>query len=90
MVEMKGIVKAFPGVIALDHVDFSIIKGEVHGLVGENGAGKSTLLKILSGLYERDEGKIIIDGKEIANISVSDSINLGIRMLAQNPKYCLL
>ncbi|HID64135.1 MAG TPA: sugar ABC transporter ATP-binding protein [Anaerolineae bacterium] len=60
---MKGISKAFPGVQALDSVDFDLYPGEVHVLVGENGAGKSTLMKILAGAYERDAGEIIIDGE---------------------------
>jgi len=63
ILEMKGISKAFPGVQALDNVDFDLYPGEVHVLVGENGAGKSTLMKILAGAYERDEGEIIVDGK---------------------------
>ncbi|MCL4377524.1 MAG: sugar ABC transporter ATP-binding protein [Actinobacteria bacterium] len=86
MISMEGIVKVFPGVVALDHVDFFVKKGEIHGLVGENGAGKSTLLKILSGLYEKDAGRILIEGEEIQNLNVSNAINHGIRMLAQNPE----
>ena len=59
---MKGIDKQFPGVHALDHVDFNMKKGEVHALMGENGAGKSTLMKILTGIYTKDEGEIIFEG----------------------------
>lgn len=62
ILEMRGISKAFPGVQALDGVDFDLHPGEVHVLVGENGAGKSTLMKVLSGAYDRDAGDIIIDG----------------------------
>ena len=63
VVEMKDIVKRFPGVAALDHVNFQLRPGEVHVLLGENGAGKSTLIKVLSGAYIADEGEIFIDGK---------------------------
>ena len=55
-INMEGISKIFPGVKALDNVDFTVRKGEIHGLVGENGAGKSTLIKIIAGIYQRDEG----------------------------------
>jgi len=61
--EMKGITKSFPGVMALDGVSFSAATGEVVGLIGENGAGKSTLLKILNGVYKPDAGSIAIDGR---------------------------
>ena len=63
LVEMKGVVKKFPGVTALKDISFDIQAGEVHVLLGENGAGKSTLMKILSGVYQPTEGKIIIGGK---------------------------
>src|SRR3972149_10165034 len=62
VVEMLKINKAFSGVKVLSDVDFNLIKGEIHGLVGQNGAGKSTLIKILNGVYTRDNGKIIING----------------------------
>jgi ABC-type sugar transport system ATPase subunit len=66
LVEMRGIVKRFPGVLALDHVDFDLRPGEVHMLLGENGAGKSTLIKVLSGAYSKDEGEILVRGKPVA------------------------
>ena len=73
ILEMRGIVKIFPlaenPVIANDHVDFSIKKGEIHALVGENGAGKTTLMNILYGMYTQDEGTIILDG---VNIKIKD------------------
>ena len=62
---MKGIDKSFPGVHALDHVDLEVRRGEVHALMGENGAGKSTLMKVLTGIYTRDSGTIIYEGREI-------------------------
>ena len=64
IVSMKDICKSFPGVKALDHVQFELRSGEVMALLGENGAGKSTLMKILSGVYTRDSGSLEIFGKE--------------------------
>jgi len=60
VVEMRGIVKRFPGVLANDHVDFSLRRGEIHALLGENGAGKSTLMNVLAGLYRPDGGVIYV------------------------------
>ncbi|POP31826.1 D-xylose ABC transporter ATP-binding protein, partial [Lactonifactor longoviformis] len=65
IVTCQKIRKSFPGVLALDDVDFELKKGEVHALCGENGAGKSTLIKILTGLYGKDSGRIIYEGNEI-------------------------
>ena len=62
---MEGISKAFPGVQALENVDFTLKRGEIHCLVGENGAGKSTLIKVLTGVNQPDAGKITLDGEEI-------------------------
>ncbi len=83
LVEMKGIVKTFPGVRALDHVDFSLRAGEVHMLLGENGAGKSTLIKVLSGAYSRDEGEIFVRGRRVAIHSPVDPLELGLRFIYQ-------
>lgn len=82
--EMRGITKRFPGVLASDHVDFDVRSGEVHALLGENGAGKSTLMKILYGLYHPDEGEILLNGKPVSIASPNDSINLGIGMIHQH------
>ena len=82
--EMHGITKRFPGVLASDHVDFDVKSGEVHALLGENGAGKSTLMKILYGLYHPDEGEILLNDKPVTISSPNDSINLGIGMIHQH------
>ena len=65
VLECKNITKKFPGVLALDQVDFDCRRGEIHGLLGENGAGKSTLMKIVAGAYEKDEGEILLEGKKV-------------------------
>jgi len=83
-VEMRGITKRFPGVLASDHVDFDVKSGEVHALLGENGAGKSTLMKILYGMYHADEGQILLNGRPVSIASPTDAINLGIGMIHQH------
>src|SRR6187397_2830842 len=83
-IELRGISKRFPGVLANDHVDFDVKSGEVHALLGENGAGKSTLMKILYGLYHPDEGEILLNGEPVSISSPNDSINLGIGMIHQH------
>jgi ribose transport system ATP-binding protein len=83
MLEMQKISKSFPGVQALDQVDFNCVKGEVHALVGENGAGKSTLMKILAGVYQQDEGKILLRGKEVSFTSPKDAQKNGISTIYQ-------
>jgi ABC-type uncharacterized transport system ATPase subunit len=82
--EMRGIVKEFPGVIANDHVDLNVRKGEIHGLLGENGAGKSTLMKILYGLYTKDGGEIVLDGETLDIESPQQAIDAGIGMVHQH------
>jgi len=82
--EMRGISKRFPGVLANDHVDFDVKSGEVHALLGENGAGKSTLMKILYGMYHPDEGEILLNGKPVTIASPTDAINQGIGMIHQH------
>jgi ABC-type uncharacterized transport system ATPase subunit len=83
-VDASGIVKAFPGVVANDHVDFELRSGEIHALLGENGAGKSTLMNILAGLYRPDEGEIRIDGEPVTFLSPRDAIAAGIGMVHQH------
>ncbi|MBT3389769.1 MAG: ABC transporter ATP-binding protein [Chloroflexi bacterium] len=82
--EMRGITKRFPGVLASDNVDFDVRTGEVHALLGENGAGKSTLMKVLYGMYHPDEGEIWLNGKRVDIASPTDAINLGIGMIHQH------
>ena len=83
-VEMRGIVKRFPGVLANDHTDFNLRQGEVHALLGENGAGKSTLMNVLAGLYKPDEGTICINGKPVVLNSPRDAIAAGLGMIHQH------
>ncbi|MBA7562354.1 ABC transporter ATP-binding protein [Candidatus Atribacteria bacterium 1244-E10-H5-B2] len=83
-VEMRGIVKQFPGVLANNNINFDVHTGEVHTLLGENGAGKSTLMKILYGIYHQDEGEIYVNGKLVTIRSPLDSIRLGIGMVHQH------
>lgn len=82
--EMRGITKRFPGVLANDNVNFDVRSGEVHALLGENGAGKSTLMKILYGMYEPLEGEIYLNGELIKINSPTDAINYGIGMIHQH------
>lgn len=83
-VEMRGIVKKFPGVLANDRVDFELRAGEIHALLGENGAGKSTLMNVLAGLYRQDAGVIKVKGKLVEFYSPRDAIKAGIGMVHQH------
>ena len=80
---MRGIVKSFPGVVALDGVDFSMRRGEVHALMGENGAGKSTLIKVLTGVYPRDAGSIVFEGAPFVAHSPAEAQQRGISTIYQ-------
>ena len=84
VVEMKGIVKRFPGVLANDRVNFELRRGEIHALLGENGAGKSTLMNVLAGLYKQDAGIIEVNGKPVEFSSPRDAIQAGIGMVHQH------
>src|ERR1700694_4237251 len=82
--EMRGITKHYPGVVANDHIDLDLRRGEIHALLGENGAGKTTLMNILYGLAVPDEGQILIDGAPIRIAGPADAIARGIEMVHQH------
>ena len=84
VLELRGITKQFPGVLANDHVDFDLRRGEVHALLGENGAGKSTLMSILYGLYHPDEGEILVQGEPVRMNTPKEAIARGIGMVHQH------
>lgn len=86
ILSLNNISKSFPGVKALDNVSFDVKRGTIHGLIGENGAGKSTMIKILAGIYNRDEGKIIFDGKERNFTSPFEAKQAGIGVVHQEIK----
>ncbi len=80
---LNGITKVYPGAVALNNVSLSLRGGEVVGLIGENGAGKSTLMKVLSGAIAPDEGKIIIDGQEVSELTPAEFNVRGIALVHQ-------
>src|SRR6184192_173536 len=83
-VTMRRITKRFPGVLANDGIDFEVLRGEIHALLGENGAGKSTLSNILTGLYRPDEGEVSVYGQRVAFASPRDALDAGICMVHQH------
>ena len=88
LLQMRHIDKVFPGVKALNGVDFTLRKGEIHALMGENGAGKSTLIKVLTGVYRMDGGEITVEGKNISIHSPQDAQNNGISTVYQEITLC--
>jgi general nucleoside transport system ATP-binding protein len=84
LLELSGITKRFPGVLANDHISLTLEPGEIHALLGENGAGKTTLMNILYGLYHPDEGKILVRGQEVRMSNPEEAIRLGIGMVHQH------
>ncbi len=88
ILKMEGTSKSFPGVKALDNVEFQLRKGEIHALMGENGAGKSTLIKVLTGVYEKDAGQTILDGKPVHFKSPQEALGMGIGTVFQEIALC--
>ena len=84
VLEVRNITKRFPGVLANDHISFTLEKGEIHAFLGENGAGKSTLMNILYGLYNQDDGEIFINGEKVEISEPRDAIAQGIGMVHQH------
>jgi len=84
VLELRSITKRFPGVLANDHIDLTLNEGEIHALLGENGAGKTTLMNILYGLYQPDEGEVIVRGEKVAIRDPGDAIAEGIGMVHQH------
>jgi len=84
VLEVRGISKRFPGVLANDNINLTLRKGQVLGLLGENGAGKSTLMNMIYGLYKPDEGEILVNGGAVDIAGPKDAIELGIGMVHQH------
>ena len=89
LLQMTDICKEFPGVKALDHVSLTVKAGTVHALMGENGAGKSTLMKCLFGIYDKDSGKIELEGKEINFKNSKEALENGVAMVHQELNQAL-
>lgn len=89
LLKMVDITKTFPGVKALDHVSLEVKAGTVHALMGENGAGKSTLMKCLFGIYNKDEGHIYLEGKEVNFKSSKEALDNGVAMVHQELNQAL-
>ena len=89
LLEMKNICKSFPGVKALDNVSLTVKRGTVHALMGENGAGKSTLMKCLFGIYSKDSGQILLNGKEVSFKTSKEALEHGVAMVHQELNQCL-
>ncbi|WP_334104742.1 ATP-binding cassette domain-containing protein, partial [Muricomes intestini] len=83
VLEARNVTKRFPGVLALSNVNFRLVKGKVHALMGENGAGKSTLMKIIAGIYQADEGEIYLHGRKVSFQTPKHALNHGISMIHQ-------
>ncbi len=88
LLEVRGLTKIFPGVRALDDVEFTLQEGSVHAVCGENGAGKSTLMNILMGLYQKDAGEIWFNGKSVNYVSPKQALRNGIAIIEQRIKPC--
>jgi simple sugar transport system ATP-binding protein len=84
VLELRGITKRFPGVLANDHISLSLMQSEIHALLGENGAGKTTLMNILYGLYKPDEGEIFVKGEKLTVGTPNDAIKAGVGMVHQH------
>ncbi|MBQ7054711.1 MAG: ATP-binding cassette domain-containing protein, partial [Oscillospiraceae bacterium] len=89
LLRMQGISKSFPGVRALDNVSLDVRRGTVHALMGENGAGKSTLMKCLFGIYTKDSGKILLEGKEVSFKTSKEALDCGVAMVHQELNQAL-
>ena len=84
VIAVRGLRKEFPGVVALDGVDFDVRPGEVHALLGANGAGKSTLIKVMAGLYGPDAGEIALAGKPVRFAGTADAMEAGVSVIYQD------
>ena len=87
---MRKVSKSFGGVLALSDVDFTLMAGEIHGLVGENGAGKSTMMKIIAGVHTDFEGEMFVEGKSVRFHSTRDALAAGIGMVHRNCRSFLI